>query len=139
MLVVVTEDNSRVEDASSRVQAHFANSVSWLRKGSGRMILAVGAPSEWRSTLPLPPSAVSTKLVSAALEDPIAANELWGPFLSYLVLSARPNIWCRLAMIVLPRSIPVKIDLRSEILREAVARAIPSSPLGRKFRILGRS
>ena len=69
----------------------------------------------------------------------MAANELWGPFLLYLVLSARPNIWRRVAMIVIPRSVPVKIDLRSEVHREAVARAIPSSPLGRKFRILGQS
>jgi hypothetical protein len=136
MIVLVANDESRIVGGANDVEARLANSVTWLPQGTRRLIIAVDTPSQWQSSQPLPPTAVSTDPVSAALGHKELADELWGAFLSYLVYMTKPSIWRRNAMIWLPGVVPVRLELLSGPANEAVARSIRASPLGKKFRII---
>jgi hypothetical protein len=136
VIVIVTDDESHVEDERSGVRARLANRVTWMPKGSGQVIIAVGSPSQWHSSLPLPPEAVTVDLVSAALSEPETARKFWGPFLSYLSASAKPSGWRQLFRLSLPGKLLVRVDLKGDLAKQAVASAIKNSPIGRKFRIL---
>ena len=136
MLVVVADDESRVVDGTNTIAARLANSITWLQEGDRRVIIAIGAPSQWNSSHPLPATAVSTDLVQAALSQPDLAIELWGPFLSYLVYMTKPNIFRRTTMAWLPGVVPVTLELRDGSPNEVIARSLRASSLGRKFRII---
>lgn len=111
------------ETRSSSAGRSLHNRVAWQLVNGERVILAVGAPSEWRSTAPLPATAVVTDLVAASLQDPALARELWGAFLGYLASPQVPG-W----HFVLPRfarpCMPVTVGLPPGPALSAVCSAI---------------
>jgi hypothetical protein len=124
MMVVIAEHESRVDDEAGIVKTRLANSITWMPEGNRRVIIAVGSPSQWHSSLPLPPEAVSVDLLEA-LNDSKVAAEFWAPFLAYLVKTAGPNWWREFFML----KVPVRVEL-DERAQQAVARAVKSSPFG---------
>jgi hypothetical protein len=136
MLVIVTEDESRVEDDNAEVRARLANSVTWIPKENQRVIIAVGSPSQWHSSQPLPAEAVTTELMGAASNEPDTARQFWAHFLSYLVTTAEQRGWRRFLNLTLTNRVLVKVELKDAVVKQAVISAIKGSPYGRKFRIL---
>lgn len=86
------------------------------------MIVAVGSPGQWPSSMPLPPDVVLTDLVLASTEHRDLAAELWGPFVMYVSFKSDRGIWSRLRTSFL--GIPVRVSIADPAVRRAVSTAI---------------
>jgi hypothetical protein len=102
-------------------------------------VLAIGTPDQWHFQASLPPTAVVTNLVEAAIHEPRVAEKLWPPFLRYvyhasvrdtifragrLLLNLREELWW----------IHVSVLIADATVATAVAAAIRRSPCPR-FRV----
>jgi hypothetical protein len=126
--IVVTEARSTVGGRS------LHNRVAWRLVSGERVILAVGAPSEWRSGAALPATAIVTDLVVASVDDPPLARELWGAFLGYLAGPLAPGWHVALPRFLRP-STPVAIGLPPGPARSAVRSAIQTAHGPLRFRL----
>ena len=127
--VVVTE---RTSSAGPNRSLH--NCVAWRLVDDQTVILAVGAPEEWRSPAALPPSAVVTDLIAASVEDPALAQLLWGAFLCHLGWSFVPKWHRALPRYFRPR-IPVSVKLPPGRQSSAVCSAIRQSRGPLRFKV----
>jgi hypothetical protein len=133
VVIVVAEHESRVEKGG-KVATHLENKIAWISVDGRRVIMAVGGPTEWRTSEPLPPGAVLTDLVSASTIDPSLAAFLWRPFLAYLFLtylgcSGKLPLWRRVLISVAPwlLSLPVQLAISDSTVCLAVRKSIESS------------
>ena len=106
------------------------NKIAWRSRSEGKLIIAVGGPSDWCSQEPLPPEAVLTDLVRASLETPKLAEELWSYFLAYVDRKENRGFVHGLKNSFL--GISVKLDITEVTTFRAVASAIARS---KRYRI----
>jgi len=126
--ILVTETSS----AFGKRSLH--NQVAWQLVKGERLILAVGAPTEWKSSKPLPPTAVVTDLVAASVEDLPLARQLWGAFLGHLIAPQLPGWHFALPRFMRP-AVPVAVKLASGAALSAVCSAIQSSRGPLRFKV----
>ena len=106
------------------------NKIAWRSRSEGKLIIAVGGPSDWSSQEPLPPEAVLTDLVCASLETPKLAEELWSYFLAYVDRKENRGFIHGFKNSFF--GIPVKVDIADVTTFRAVARAVTRS---KRYRI----
>ena len=137
MIVVITDRESRVEKNGS-VVAQRDNKLAWISHDGRKVVIAVGGRHQWNSSLPLPPEATLTDLVSASMVDPALAESLWGPFLLFLLVSSKPSGWKLGMMPIFPGLWPISVRnaIADPARRSAVRKAIASLRYPR-VRILG--
>ncbi|WAC63703.1 hypothetical protein OVA13_02620 [Pseudoxanthomonas sp. SL93] len=119
-MIIISQESS-THSSGSHTEA-LDNFIAWRPDGAGKLILAIGNPSQWHSSAPLPAGSVVTDLVLASSEDPKLASELWGPFLSYVSFKASPSFLAQLRAKLL--GIPVRISISNPSVRAAVSDAI---------------
>ena len=56
--------------SSSSPTQRLSNQLAWLTQHDTPTIIAIGAPHQWHSTLPLPSNATVTDLVAASSSNP---------------------------------------------------------------------
>lgn len=127
--IVVTEQTSSVMPSRS-----LHNRVVWRHVNGQREVLAVGVPEEWRSPAAMPPSAVTTDLIAASVEDAALATLLWGAFLSYLARPYLPGWHSALPRFLRP-SVPVSVVLPTGAMTSAVSSAIEKSRGPVRFKV----
>ncbi len=127
--IVVTEMKSSLGYSRS-----LHNRVAWRQADVQRIILAVGAREEWSSPAALPPSAVVTDLVAAAVDDPALARLLWGAFLTHLAHPHAPRWYFMLPRLLRP-AVPVTVKLAPRAVSSAVATAINRSQGSLRFKV----
>ncbi|MBO9664043.1 hypothetical protein [Dokdonella sp.] len=125
--ILITETRSSIGERSLR------NRVAWQVVNGERVVLAVGDPSEWRSSAPLPATAVVTDVVAASVDDPPLARELWGALLGYLAWPQVPRWHFALPRFLRP-SRAVRIQLPAGPVRSAVCSAVGSAAGPLRFR-----
>jgi hypothetical protein len=126
--ILVTETGSAFGKRSLR------NQVAWQLVNGERLILAVGAATEWKSSKPLPSAAVVTDLVAASVDDPPLARQLWGAFLNHLVAPQLSGWQLALPRFMRP-SMPVAVKLSSESVLPAVCSAIQGAQGPLRFKV----
>lgn len=118
--ILITETRSALGARS------LHNRVAWQLVDGERVVLAVGDPSEWRSSMPLPATAVVTDVVAASVDDPPLARELWGALLGYLASPQVPGWHFALPRFLRP-AWAVKVQLPAGPVRSAVGAAVASA------------
>lgn len=126
--ILVTETSS----AFGKRSLH--NQVAWQLVKGERLILAVGAAMEWKSSKPLPPTAVVTDLVAASVEDPSLARLLWGAFLGHLIAPQLSGWHFALPRFMLP-VMPVVVMLPSGTMFSGVCSAIQGAQGPLRFKV----
>ena len=115
--ILITESRSSIGGRS------LHNCVAWQLVDGERVVLAVGDPSEWRSSMPLPATAVVTDVVAASVDDPPLARELWGALLGYLASPQVPGWHFALPRFLRP-AMPVTVRLPPGAALSAVCFAV---------------
>ena len=106
-------------------QKSVENKIAWSNRGVEKLIVAVGGPSNWESTEPLPSDAILVDLVSASSDDPEVASELWNPFLHYVDTLANPGLFASMRRIFY--GIRVKLDISELPVKQRVENVLRKS------------
>lgn len=121
MLVVRVEGTSQHGSSAKPLE----NRIVWRPVPGSKQIIAVGGPSDWVSSEPLPADAVSVDLIRASTDDPAQAKELWSRFLAYVDLKENRGTLHALKRYFV--AIPVLVEIADPTLRSAVVASIRNS------------
>ena len=134
-MITISAKRTRFTFRDGVVFASLENNVVWLPGQRQRTIIAVGSPGEWHSRQPLRSDAVQTDLVGASLDEPGLANQLWGSFISHIVLTAKLSFAKSLKYAFLAHylGVDIRIGIDDPRARAAVHKALEGTPA--KFRL----
>lgn len=112
MITVTEKESSHSSNVGSK-STKVGNKIAWLPHENGKLILAVGDPEQWGSSLPLPSNSVLTDLIQASLSDIALASELWGVFFIYIYYKSNPSPWKRFFVRFTGLNVHLSIEDRS--------------------------
>jgi hypothetical protein len=110
--------------SSSSPTKRLSNKLAWLKKNDTPTIIAIGAPHQWHSTLPLPSNATVTDLVDASVCDATLAAMFWPEFLRYVYRTSQPSLINRVLFSLPFQKIPVQVTISDKERRAKVLAAI---------------
>jgi hypothetical protein len=98
--------------------------IAWLNRNGTPTIIAIGAPQQWQSKLPLPSDATVTNLVDASISNPTLAAVFWPKFLHYLYRSSRGSFLGQVLLSLRFQKFRVQVAISDKESRAKVLAAI---------------
>ena len=110
--------------SSSAPAKRVCNNLAWVKRSDTPIIIAIGAPNRWHSTLPLPPDATVIDLVDASLSNPALAAAYWPEFLRYVHRTSQESFMSRVLLNLPFQKISVQVVISDKLSRAKVSAAI---------------
>jgi hypothetical protein len=110
--------------SSSAPTQRLSNQLVWLKRNDTPTIIAIGAPHQWNSTLPLPSNSTVTDLVAASTTNPTLAALFWPAFLRHVHLASKHSLMSRVLLMLSFTRIPVQVAISDKEIRTKVQGAI---------------